>query len=367
MVNIIEKLREVNWSNFLIKLIITFIFFSTIPHILFYIPCWLQLPPLSLDLGWEINGDIYLPSYYLSVFYAMAGISFIVFIVVKFDFQFNRQFLEVRAEKVSLEKIAIPIGGGNSLIGILLKSPVTPQKNSPVLIICHGLGSKKERVQHLGVLMTFMGFTVLLYDSRGHGETKFGKIFDALYIIKDLSNVIDYVQKRAEFSGDLSRDEILASGFSMGAGIVLNEGYLDQRVKFVIGFCAWADYQMTATRKLKTLSERLVKAGYELRGINLMPSNLQNRLVSPILNSFNKKKGFFDQPVDWDIDNDYRVMLAHCKDDVFINYENFEINREFLDMKPENYIVFEKGNHWFAGVETALFAKLLLWFWQRGY
>ena len=83
--------------------------------------------------------------------------------------------------------------------------------------------------------------------------------------------------------------------------------------------------------------------------------------------SFNKKKGFFDHPVYWDVDNNYRVMLAHCKDDEIINYENFEINRKFLNLNPKNYIVFEKGNHSFAGMETALIGKMLLWFWQRGY
>jgi esterase/lipase len=362
-----QKLREVNWSNFLIELTLTFIFFSTVPHVLFYIPYWLQLPPLSLDLGWVLNGDIYLPSYYLSVFYALAGISFIAFIIVRFDYKFNRQIRKVKTDQVTLEKIEIPIGGGNSLVGDLLKSPITPKNNAPVLIMCHGLGSKKEMLHYLGYPMSFMGFAVLLYDSRGHGETKFGKKFDSLYIIRDLSNVIDYVKERAEGLGDLSKDDIFAFGISMGGGVVLNEGYLDHRVKFVIACCTWADYQMTATRKLKNLSERIVKAGYELQGINLTPSNLQNRLVSPILNSFNKKKGFFEQSVDWKVDNDYRVMLVHCKDDEFINYENFEINRDFLKMKPENYIVFDKGNHTLSGVETTLMGKMLLWLWQRGY
>ena len=47
--------------------------------------------------------------------------------------------------------------------------------------------------------------------------------------------------------------------------------------------------------------------------------------------------------------------------------EDDVIEQEFLNMKPENYISFEKGNHAFAGVETALVGKMLLWFWQRGY
>ena len=80
-------------------------------------------------------------------------------------------------------------------------------------------------------------------------------------------------------------------GYLSRGCIVLNEGYLDQRIKFVIAVAAWADLQMTATRKLKFgifSREKLMKAGYELIGINLEPTDLQNRLVSPILNSVRK-------------------------------------------------------------------------------
>jgi len=52
----------------------------------------------------------------------------------------------------------------------------------------------------------------------------------------------------------------------------------------------------------------------------------------------------------------------------FVNSpKNFEINRDFLKMKPENYIVFEKGNHKFSGRETVVMGKMLYWFWRRGY
>ena len=180
--------------------------------------------------------------------------------------------------------------------------------------------------------------------------------------------MLDYIEKRAEEKGDLDANNIVAWGASMGGGTTLNESYLDTRVKFVIAVCTWADFQMTATRKLENKMEAIVKAGYEIMGINLNPTNLQNRMVSPIYNSFNRRKGFFGHPIWWPVDNEYRVaLLAHCKDDSVVNYKNFELNKDFLNLPPHNYIVFDAGNHAFAGMETALVGKMLLSFWMRGY
>ncbi len=361
----------INWhSKYLRNLILKYILFFTIPQFFFWLPCVVQMLSLDLNLGWEINGLIWLPSLLLGVIYCLMGFMAIIWSFKRIDYVMGRKLYDFSSEQVSLEKIKIPIGGGNYLPGELVKSPSTPRENSPVLIMCHGLNSIRQNYYSFGIPLSFIGFTVLFYDSRGHGEANFGNKWDMGYIIEEFSNVVEFIEKRAKDVGDVNSDEIIAWGISQGGGIVLNEAYLDHRIKFVMAAAAWADLQMTATRKLKIgifRREKLMKAGYELIGINLEPTNLQNRIVSPILNSFNKRKGFFDHPVYWDVDNNYRVMLAHCKDDEIINYENFEINKKFLSLNPKNYIFFEKGNHSFAGMETALIGKMLLWLWQRGY
>ncbi len=356
-----EKVHSVNWSKYLITVLVSFVLLAVGPHILIGIPYWLELP------GWEITGDKELPSLILNRLYLIFGGLSLVWLIAKFEATYNRNGRDIKSDQYAFEKIKIPVGGGNSLAGELVKSPGTLKTKAPVLILCHGLGSEKKRMYHFGLSMTYLGFAVLYYDARGHGETQFGQKWDILYIFEDLGRVVDYIEHRARETGDLDSDDIVAIGESMGGGLVLNEGYLEERIKFVIGLCGWADYKFTAEHPRKTIFEKFIKAGYEVQGINLSPSDLQNRLVSPILNSFNKKKGFFDQHVPWDVDNDYRVMIAHTKDDDFVHYKNFEINRDFLKMKPENYIFFEKGNHKFAGGETALIGKILYWFWRRGY
>ena len=70
------------------------------------------------------------------------------------------------------------------------------------------------------------------------------------------------------------------------------------------------------------------------------------------------------------IDNNYRVFLAHAEVDSFVNFENFEINRDALDLKPQNYIVFKKkmkADHKFSRGETALLGKMLYFLYSRGF
>ena len=364
-----EKVHRIFWSPFLRQLLAALLIFLILPHFLFWIPAWLQAPALGLDLGWELLGDKALPSLLLNIVYFAFSFGFVYLQITIFDYKFDRFPIVTESDQVTFEKIQIPIGGGHYLPGDIVRGPLTPKKNAPVILLAHGMGGQRTDYYTFGIPLSFMGFASLLWDSRGHGENDgvFGQKWDTFYILKDVSRVVDYIEKRAEDVGDLDINNVVAWGGSMGGGIVLNEAYLDQRVKFIIALCTWADFKMTATRKMKDFSEKIVKAGFELMGINLYPTDLQNRLVSPIYNSFNKKMGFFGHPIYWEVDNDYRVTLAHCKNDQVVNYENYEINKEFLNMKPENYIDFELGNHAFAGMETAIIGKMLLWFWMRGY
>ena len=368
-----EKLRRINWSPFMIKVICFYLFLGIVPQFLFAIPYWLENAPYNLDLNWQLMGDHDLPTGLLTIFYFFFGITFALHTIVTFDYKFNREYQRITCtcSQVDVEPIQIPVGGGKFLVGDLFKSVFTPKKNAPVLIVHHGLGSVRQRNYQYGIALSLMGFAVIFYDARGHGETAekfgFGEKWDGYFIIRDLSKALDFIDKRAEEIGDVDSKRIVAMGFSLGGAVVLNEGYLDHRVDFVMGNCAFGDYKATTERKAKSLTEIIIKAGYEIQGINLTPSDLQNRMVSPMLNSFNRKKGFFDHTVYWEIDNNYRVCLAHAKDDEFVNFENFESNRDFLKLNPQSYIVFDKGNHKFARGETALLGKMLYWLAIRGY
>ena len=363
------EVHKIEWSDFLVKFLSILILVISVPHILFWIPVWLQLPPLNLNLGWQLNGNPQLPSLMLNIFYFLLSIGFIGAKWIQIDLLLNRFPIETISDQISFEYIKVPIGGGHFLPGDIIKGPLTFKENAPVAIVCHGLGGERTNFYNFGIPLSFMGFACVMCDSRGHGENQgvFGNKWDFLWIVKDFSRVVDFVEKRSEKVGDLDADDMMCLGFSMGGIIALNEAYLDERVKFLIAVCTLGDAEFQTYRKMETLSEKIIRAGFEIMGINYRPTPLQARFLSPFLNSFNRKKGFFGHPVYWEVDNDYRVMLAHCKDDEVLHYGNFEKNKKVLDMPPENYIDFEKGNHAFAGMETALIGKFLLWFWQRGY
>nr|MDO8108741.1 alpha/beta fold hydrolase [Candidatus Sigynarchaeota archaeon] len=362
----IKRKSGINWeSKFLQRFLEELLLILGVPPVLVWIPTWIQAAA-GTDLGWNLAGYDWLPSLILML--AWFGLDFALVRWAMSSMEvFSRFPFPNRSDQITYEKVEIPVGGGNVLPGMIIKGPGTPQKNSPVAIVCHGLGGRKEDFYPFGIPLSYLGLALLFYDSRGHGQTTFGNKWDIGFIIKDFSKVLDFVQARAKEKGDLDGSHIIAWGGSMGGGIVLNEAYLDRRVRFIVAACTWADFMMTATRHLKNFMEHVVKAGYEIMGINLNPTKLQNRMVSPIYNSFNRTKGFFDHPVYAEVNNDYRVVLAHDKDDAVVNYENFEMIRDFLKMPRENYIAFDKGNHAFAGMETALVGKMMLWFWMRGY
>ncbi|MHA1684022.1 MAG: alpha/beta hydrolase [Promethearchaeota archaeon] len=361
-----QKVSGINWeSDFLRGFVYRLLMILILPHIGFWVPVWVHNIS-GIDFGWELAGRSGLPSLILSITYLVFTFLLIGWVSAKMG-EFSRFKNKTQSDQVSIENIEIPVGGGNFLPGLIIKGPNTPEKDAHVFVVTHGMGGTKEDFLPIGIPMTSLGFAVMFYDCRGHGEAKFGNKWDTGYIIKDYSKVLDYIEKRAEVVGDLDAKNIVAWGASMGGGVVLNEAYLDSRIKFVIAVCTWADFQMTATRKIHSKMEAIVKAGYEFMGINLNPTNLQNRMVSPIYNSFNRKKGFFGHPIWWPVDNTYRVMLGHCRNDSVVNFENFEINKKFLDLPPENLITFKEGDHAFAGMETALVGKMLLWLWMRGY
>jgi pimeloyl-ACP methyl ester carboxylesterase len=318
---------------------------------------------LLLTIGLAISNTIVIQ---VAVGYIMCWLVFASFVYnffTKFNISYSRWVGQDISKLSDIEKIEIPIGGDQFLKGDIIKCDATPEK-APVVIMCHGLGGSRTDFYMVAMALVYRGYAWVCYDSRGHGESEhIGEKSDSLYIINDLESVLDFIETR----DDLDKSRIVAIGASMGASIVLNKGYLEPRIDFVIGLCAWSDFQATATRKLNTIRERAVKIGYKMMGINLDPSNLQNRMVSPILYSFNRKKGFFGHPYPWEVDNDYRVMLAHCKDDSIINFINFEKNRDFLNMPPSNCLVFDWGDHAFAQMETCLMGKLTFWLASRGY
>jgi esterase/lipase len=60
-----------------------------------------------------------------------------------------------------------------------------------------------------------------------------------------------------------------------------------------------------------------------------------------------------------DPSNNKRVLIAHCKDDITIPYENAIQIKEHLDLNDENVLIYEKGGHSFEGYKEHLFYHII--------
>jgi esterase/lipase len=224
-----------------------------------------------------------------------------------------------------IENVDIPVKTDN----IFLKGSIYYSKNipsrAPFIINLAGLLDHRESyfVKFFSEKFAKVGYYVLSYDYRAHGETKnqTGSRWDKMFIhiFLDINVVIDWIFK-TQFNR-LLKEEIILWGRSVGGAIILTQGFLNQKIKKLIALCTRYDYHTTMIK---------------------FPENLIEK-VSP--KYFLKK----------DPSNNKRIMIAHCKDDQRIPFENLLEIKEHLGLSDKNTVVFESGGHSFKGHRDELF------------
>lgn len=139
----------------------------------------------------------------------------------------------------------------------------------PVLLI-HGFGSRLEFWQATGIAaaLTAAGFSVVAYDSRGHGES--GKLYDPAHYIDE--EVLDAVR----LLDHLSIDRVHVVGYSRGAGIAgrMVTRYPDRVRSVVLG--GWS-----VDNPVETLSREDCLATVDLLAQGAFPLPLLRALQTP--------------------------------------------------------------------------------------
>ncbi|MHA1339050.1 MAG: alpha/beta hydrolase family protein [Promethearchaeota archaeon] len=276
----------------------------------------------------------------------------------------SKRFILLYAPNTRMEKISIHIGGDLDLNGIMLlpylaksdksTAPDTINIKFPVAIMLHGYNSGRGQLNYISFALTQLGMAVISLDLRGHGESG-GDRNDILFLIRDLNSILNYIYNQ-DF---LDKERIVTIGLSLGAIISLYEGYLDPRVKCVLGLATTAEYKTMIAENIKPLSKKWWwKLNQRIGGLEVDPSSLQSRLVSPSLIA-NCRKSFFDVPIPWEINNEKRVLLLQCKDDYIVEEDNFERNVKAFKLTPKNYELFEKGGHGFLKQEVAVVGRII--------
>ncbi len=267
----------------------------------------------------------------------------------------------ISAPGVIAKDLQIPVGGDITLTGLeFLPARATPPY--PVAITLHGYNSGRGQLNFINFALCQGGVAVLSYDLRGHGATA-GDRNDILFLIRDLNHTLDYIRSRP----DLDASRVVVIGLSLGAIIALYEGYLDPRVRHVIGLATTSEYKTMIAENIKPLSKKWIwKLNQRIGGLEVDPSSLQSRLVSPALIA-NSRKTFFDTPVPWEIDNAQRVLLLQCADDYIVKPDNFARNVKAFRLPPPNVLLFRKGGHGFFQQEMGVVGKIIGWLKHRNF
>jgi predicted alpha/beta-fold hydrolase len=232
-------------------------------------------------------------------------------------------------QDLQIENIDIPVKADN----IVLKGSIYYSKNiskrAPFVINLAGLWDHRESyfVKFYSEKFANAGYYVLSYDYRAHGETKkqTGSRWDKMVIkmFLDINIVIDWIYENQ--NNRLLEDGIILWGRSLGGAIILTQGFLNLRIKKLIALCTRYDYHTTMIK----FPESIIKK------------------VSP--KYFLKK----------DPSNNKRILIAHCKDDQRIPFENILQIKEHLGLNDENTVIFETGGHSFKEHREELFEYCL--------
>ena len=231
-------------------------------------------------------------------------------------------------ENIQIENIDIPIKSDNiNLKGSIYYSSNTPSK-APWIVYFAGM--MIHRGNYMVKLYTEKfakaGYYVLAFDYRGHGETakQTGKNVLKMMpqIFSDFDEILTWIIENQ--SHRLLDGKIALFGRSWGGAIVLTRGFINERAKILISLGARYDYQTV--------------------GPIIFPEDIIKK-VSP--KYFLKK-----DPL-----NDKRILIAHCRDDPQVPFENLIQIKKQLRLSEENVIIYDSGSHTFKEHREDIFNR----------
>ncbi|MFW9876853.1 MAG: alpha/beta hydrolase family protein [Candidatus Thorarchaeota archaeon] len=227
-----------------------------------------------------------------------------------------------------IENINIPVKVDNTILkGSLYYSRHLFSK-APFIVILPGFleHRKNSFIKFFSTKFADAGYYIIAYDYRAHGETKtnyghrWNKIFPLIF--SDIHIVLEWILESQ--SNYLLEDKIVLFGRSLGGAIVLSHGFIDERAKKLIALSPRYDYHTTQIKFQEEVIKK-ISPNYFLKNI---PQNSN------------------------------RILIAHCKDDLRIPFDNIFKFKEHLGLRDENVLVYKNGGHSFEGHRDELFIKI---------
>ncbi|MFX0083744.1 MAG: alpha/beta hydrolase family protein [Candidatus Hodarchaeota archaeon] len=230
------------------------------------------------------------------------------------------------------ENVDIPVISDNINLKSTIYFTLNTNPKAPWIINLAGFMNHRESylVKYFSERFANAGYYVLSYDYRGHGETKLKpgvRWYEMMpQIFSDIHVVLEWIIKNQD--NRLLDDKIALFGRSLGGAIILSHGFIDERAKLLIALSTRYDY--------RTVRERYPMV-QEYEGEEII------KKISP--KYFLKK----DQL------NNERILIAHCRDDDTVPFENLHYIRKSLGLNDENVLEFDTGKHTFSGHREEIF------------
>lgn len=155
--------------------------------------------------------------------------------IVELEKKNNVWFID-EFNKIANEDVKVKSPYGYLLKGFLLKAK---ENNNKIIIISHGVTVSRYSSIKYALIFINLGYDVLIYDQRCHGESGGKFISYGFYERYDLKAMVDYIK---EIYGHDS--QIGIHGESMGSGIaLLYAGSIEDGADFYIIDCAYSNFQ----------------------------------------------------------------------------------------------------------------------------
>lgn len=155
--------------------------------------------------------------------------------------------VHIRTPKTALgldyERLRLRTGDGMALSAWFIPHPAP----RGVAVLSHGYSNCRDAMLPYAALLHAEGFSVLLYDFRGHGWSERARITFGLKETSDLTAALDFAQARADGL------PLVLVGESMGAAVSLLVAADDPRVAAVIADCPFARLDEPIHRRLVLL------------------------------------------------------------------------------------------------------------------
>jgi dienelactone hydrolase len=114
--------------------------------------------------------------------------------------------------------------------GVELATWYVPGTNGAGVVVMHGAGSTRSDVLDQAVVLARSGYTLVLIDARGHGDSDGTAMDFGWYGDLDIAAGTEFLASR----GDVDPDRIGVVGFSMGGEEAIGAAAADARVRAVV-------------------------------------------------------------------------------------------------------------------------------------